>query len=140
MKALVFEKYGSPDVLELCEVDKPVAKDHEVLVKVSASSINSWDWELLQGKQFVNRLMFGLLKPNKINILDCDIAGRIEAIGNKVTKFQTGDDVYGDVLSSTWGGFDEYCCAPENTVETCLHDLQASIGYTSSRSNRLAEP
>lgn len=116
MKALVFKKYGSPDVLELREVDKPVPKDDQVLVKVSASSINSWDWELLQGKPFVNRLMFGLLKPKKINILGCDIAGRIDAIGNKVAKFQTGDEVYGDLSRSTWGGFAEYCCAPENAL------------------------
>lgn len=113
---MIFRKYGSPDVLELREVDKPVPNDDEVLIKVHSSSINSWDWELLQGKPFVNRLMFGLLKPKKINILGCDIAGRIEAIGNMVTKFQIGDEVYGDVSGFTWGGFAEYCCAPENAL------------------------
>jgi NADPH:quinone reductase-like Zn-dependent oxidoreductase len=63
MKAIVYHKYGSPDVLKLEEVEKPTPRDHEVLVKVHASSVNDWDWGLLRGKPFVNRLPFGLLKP-----------------------------------------------------------------------------
>ncbi len=114
MKAIVYTKYGTPDVLELKEVDKPVPKDDEVLIKVSAVSINDWDYGLLQG-DFANRMINGLLKP-KIKILGSDIAGRIEAVGKNIKKFRVGDEVYGD-QSGTWGGFAEYVCARENTIE-----------------------
>jgi NADPH:quinone reductase-like Zn-dependent oxidoreductase len=77
MKAIVYTEYGSPDVLQLKEVEKPTPKDNEVLIKVHAASINDWDWGLLQGTPFINRLLFGLLKPKK-KILGSDIAGRIE--------------------------------------------------------------
>jgi NADPH:quinone reductase-like Zn-dependent oxidoreductase len=114
MKAIVFTKYGTPDVLELKEIDKPIPKEDEVLIKVYAVSINDWDWGLLQGIPFINRLLYGLLKP-KIKILGSDIAGRIEAVGKNVKKFQPGDEVYGD-LSGSWGGFAEYVCARENAL------------------------
>lgn len=114
MKAVVYEKYGSPDVLQLKEVEKPVPKDNEVLIKVYAVSINDWDWQLLQGIPFVNRMINGLLKPNK-KILGSDIAGRVEAVGKNVKKFKTGEDVFGD-LSGKWGGFAEYACAGENML------------------------
>ena len=114
MKAIVYTKYGSPDVLELEEVDKPIPTDNEVLVKVHAVSINDWDWGLLQGIPFVNRLENGLLKPKK-KILGSDIAGRIEAVGKNVEQFQPGDEVFGD-LTGNWGGFAEYVCARENAL------------------------
>jgi NADPH:quinone reductase-like Zn-dependent oxidoreductase len=114
MKAIVFTKYGSPDVLELKEVPKPTPKDDEVLIRVHAVSLNDWDWEALQGTPFVNRLFFGLLRPKK-QILGSDIAGRIEAIGKNVLHFKPGDAVFGD-LSGEWGGFAEYVCARENAV------------------------
>ena len=116
MKAIVFTKYGSPDFLELKEVEKPTPKDNEVLVKVYAASINSWDWELLRGTPFVNRLLFGLLKPKKIKILGCDIAGRVEAVGKNVKQFQPGDEVFGDLSGCGWGGFAEYVCARDNAL------------------------
>jgi len=115
MKAIVYERYGSPDVLALREVDKPIPKDDEVLIRVHAVSINDWDWGLLQGIPFINRLFYGLLKPKK-KILGSDIAGRIESVGKNVKKFQPGDEVYGD-LSGDWGGFAEYVCARENALE-----------------------
>ena len=114
MKAIVYTKYGTPDVLELKEVDKPAPKDNEVLIKVHAAAINDWDWGLLQGKPFLNRLLYGLLKPKK-KILGSDISGRIEAVGKNVKQFQPGDDVFGD-LSGDWGGFAEYVCARENAL------------------------
>jgi len=114
MKAVVYSKYGTPDVLELKEVEKPIPKEDEVLIKVYAVSINDWDWQLLQGIPFVNRLINGLLKPKK-NILGSDIAGRIEANGKDVKQFQPGDEVFGD-LSGQWGGFAEYVCARENAL------------------------
>jgi len=115
MKAIVYERYGPPDVLELKEIEKPTPKDNEVLIKVHAASINSWDWELLRGKPFVNRLLFGLLKP-KIKILGADIAGRVEAVGRNVKQFQPGNEVFGDLCECGWGGFAEYVCARENAL------------------------
>jgi NADPH:quinone reductase-like Zn-dependent oxidoreductase len=117
MKAIVFTRYGSPDGLELQEVPRPVPKDNELLVRVHASSINSWDWEFLNGTPFVNRLMFGLLRPKTgKQILGADIAGKVEAVGRHVTRFQPGDEVFGD-LWSNWGGFAEYTCAKETALE-----------------------
>ena len=114
MKAIVFKKYGPPDVLQLKEVEKPIPKDSEVLIKVHAASVNSWDWDLLRGTPFVNRLMFGLLKP-KI-ILGCDIAGRVVAIGKNIKQLQPGDEIFGDISGCGWGGFAEYVCARENAL------------------------
>ncbi len=114
MKAIVYKKYGSPDVLELKEVAKPTPEDNEVLVKVHAASINDWDWGLLRGKPFVNRLIGGLLKPRKI--LGCDIAGWVEAVGRNVKQFQPGDEVFGDISGCGFGGFAEYVCARENAL------------------------
>jgi len=116
MKAIVYKKYGSPDVLHLDDVETPIPKDDEVLIKVHAASINSWDWDLLRGKPFINRLVFGLLKPTRIKILGCDIAGRVEVVGKNVTMFQPGDDVFGDISRCGWGGFAEYVCANENIL------------------------
>jgi NADPH:quinone reductase-like Zn-dependent oxidoreductase len=116
MKAIVYEKYGPPDVLKLKEVEKPTPKEDEVLIKVHAASINDWDWGLLRGKPFVNRLMAGFPKPKKIKILGCDIAGRVEVVGNKVKRFKAGDDVFGDISGCGFGGFAEYVCASEDAL------------------------
>src|SRR3979409_1894311 len=113
MKAIVYTKYGGPEVLQIKEMEKPYPNDDEVLIKVHAVSINDWDWGLLQG-DFINRLLNGLLKPKK-KILGSDIAGRIEAVGKNVNQFKTGDEVYGD-LSGQWGGFAEYVCAREKAL------------------------
>jgi NADPH:quinone reductase-like Zn-dependent oxidoreductase len=106
MKAIVFTKYGSPDVLELREVEKPAPRDGEVLIRVHAVSLNDWDVGALGGTPFVNRLLFGLWKPKK-QILGSDVAGTVEAVGRDVRHFQPGDEVFGD-LSGEWGGFAEY--------------------------------
>lgn len=116
MKAIVFHKYGSPDDLELQEIEKPAPRDNEVLVKVHAVSINAWDSQLLAGKPFVNRLLFGLRGPRKVHILGCDIAGRVEAVGEDVSRFQPGDEVFGDLSRGGWGGLAEYVCARENDL------------------------
>jgi NADPH:quinone reductase-like Zn-dependent oxidoreductase len=113
LKAIVYTKYGGPEVLQLKEIEKPFPKEGEVLIKVHAVSINDWDFGLLEG-DFINRLLNGLLKPKR-KILGSDIAGRIEAVGKNVTRFKTGDEVYGD-LSSYWGGFAEYTCAREKSL------------------------
>ena len=116
MKAIVYTHYGSPDVLQLKEVAKPTPKDHEVLVKVHAASINAAELHLLRGKPFLMRLMgFGLLKP-KHTILGAAMAGRVEAVGRNVTQFQPGDEVFGDVTKSGFGAFAEYVCATEDAL------------------------
>ena len=110
MKAIVYTKYGAPDVLQLVEVEKPAPKDDEVLVKVQAASVNALDWHLLTADIFLVRLMgMGLSKP-KNPILGADIAGRVEAVGKNVSQFRPGDDVFGDIGH---GGFAEYAVAPE---------------------------
>ena len=77
MKAIVYHEYGSPDVLRLQEVNRPVPKDDEVLLKIHAASINDWDWGLMRGVPYANRQMNGKKRPKKINILGCDVAGKI---------------------------------------------------------------
>ncbi|MHA2057075.1 MAG: NAD(P)-dependent alcohol dehydrogenase [Candidatus Thorarchaeota archaeon] len=109
MKAIVYEKYGSPDVLEFKEVEKPSPKENEVLIKVHAASLNRGDLPTLRGKPFLFRLMNGLRGP-KHNILGDDIAGTVEAVGRNVTQFQPGDEVFG---MSNFGAFAEYRCVTE---------------------------
>jgi NADPH:quinone reductase-like Zn-dependent oxidoreductase len=114
MKAMVYYNYGSPDNLELQEIEMPVAKDDQVLVKVHAASVNWLDWHFLTGAPFLARLMAGLLKP-KNKVLGIDLAGRVEAVGANVRQFQPGDEVYG---SSSHGCFAEYVCVSEAEVVT----------------------
>ncbi|RLC35184.1 MAG: NAD(P)-dependent alcohol dehydrogenase, partial [Candidatus Nealsonbacteria bacterium] len=116
MKAIVYERYGSPDVLKLKEVENPIPKDNEVLIKVHAASANAADWHILRGEPFLVRLMVGgLLKP-KIKILGADIAGWVEAVGRNVKQLQPGDEIFGDISECGWGGFAEYVCASENAL------------------------
>lgn len=111
MKAIVYARYGLPDNLQLQEVPKPMPKDDEVLVKVYASSINSWDWDNLLGRQLVVRLISGLTKPRHI-IPGADVAGVVEAVGKNVQDFKPGDEVYGDIAGAGFGCFAEYVAAP----------------------------
>ena len=120
MKAIVLTQYGNPDFFNFKEVEKPTPKDNEVLIKVHAACVNSWDWEILIAKPFVNRFMVGLLKPSRIKILGCDIAGRIESVGKNVKQLQPGDDVFGDISHCGWGGFAEYVCVRENANALAL--------------------
>ncbi len=112
MKAVVATKYGSPEVLQLKEVEKPTLKDNEVLVKVHAASANPADWHLMRAEPFLARLANGLLKPKNTK-LGADMAGRVEAVGRNVTQFQPGDAVFGDLSASGFGAFAEYVAAPE---------------------------
>ena len=132
MKAIILNKYGSPDYLELIEVDKPSPRDDEVLVKVHATSVNSWDKDILEGIPFVNRLEFGLLKP-KPKIIGIDIAGQVEKVGSKVKDLQTGDEIFGDISGCGMGAFAEYVCVPENILalkpEVMTFEEAASIPH-----------
>lgn len=114
MTAVVITRYRTSDVLELRELAEPTPGDGEVLVRVHAASINDWDWQLLQGTPFLNRLTFGLRRPKR-QILGCDIAGRIQALGKNAERFRSGDEVFGD-LNGRWGGFAECVYAREESL------------------------
>jgi NADPH:quinone reductase-like Zn-dependent oxidoreductase len=107
MKAIVYYNYGSPDVLECEEIEKPTVGDHEVLIKVLAASVNPLDWRLMRGKPFFVRLMIGGLRKPKATRPGVDLAGQVEAVGRNVTQFKPGDDVFGGCR----GAFAEYVCA-----------------------------
>ncbi len=115
MKAIVYTQYGSPDYLELQEVERPNPKKDEVLVKVHSASVNSWDWDLIKGTPFLVRVIGGLFSPRH-KILGADIAGTVEAIGDKATTFKPGDEVFGDIAGSGFGGFAEYVAVPEKLL------------------------
>ena len=112
MKAITYQSYGSPAVLELQEVDEPVVKDDEVLVGVRAASVNPRDWHFMRGLPYFMRLQFGLRKP-KSTALGSDMAGQVEAVGKNVTRFRPGDEVFAHVLA---GGFAEYTCVSEEVL------------------------
>ena len=114
MKAVVYDRYGSPDVLSVTEVPQPVPGDDEVLVKVHAASINSWDLGMVTGEPFVFRF-WGLWKP-KYKIPGGDVAGVVERVGRNVSKFKPGDAVFGDLAECGWGGYAEYVSAPEKAL------------------------
>ena len=115
MKAIVYTHYGSPDVLQLKEVQKPVPQDDEVLVKVLAASAAAGDWCLLRAQPFLMRFVYGFLKP-KHTILGASLAGRVEAVGRSVTQFKVGDEVFGDLSLCGFGAFAEYVSAPEKAL------------------------
>ena len=113
MKAAVYTKYGPPgDVVQIADVEKPVPKDNEALIKVRAASINPLDWRFMRGKPVLGRLLFGLRKP-KITHLGVDVAGQVEAVGRNVTQFKPGDEVFGVCR----GAFAEYACAAEEKLD-----------------------
>jgi NADPH:quinone reductase-like Zn-dependent oxidoreductase len=116
MKAIVCDRYGSPDVLRLEELPPPrVERDDDVLVKIAATSVNSWDWDLLT---CTPRLMNRISSPRgpRHRVLGADVAGRVEAVGPDVTRFSPGDAVYGDVSGCGWGGLGEYVSVPERVL------------------------
>jgi NADPH:quinone reductase-like Zn-dependent oxidoreductase len=112
MKAIVYTKYGPPDVLQLREVAKPVPKDNQVLVKVQAASANALDFRRFTSTSMVGRFMDGVLLKAINTVLGVDIAGRVEAVGAAVKQFQPGDEVFGVCK----GAFAEYACADENEL------------------------
>ncbi len=125
MKAIVQTEYGSPNMLSLQEVDKPVVTANSVLVRVRAASVNAGDWHLMRGDPFLSRLMFGgILKP-KFKTLGMDVAGYVEAVGKDVTQFQVGDEVFGDLSECGFGTFAEYVC----TIEAALVLKPTNISF-----------
>ena len=111
MKAAFYTGYGPPEVVQIAEVEKPVPKDDEVLIKVRAASVNPLDWHFMRGTPYLVRLMSGLRKP-KDRRLGVDVAGQVEAVGGNVTQFKPGDEVFG----SCRGAFAEYACASQSAL------------------------
>lgn len=114
MKAVIYTEYGNHENLQYTDAPKPAPKDDEVLIKVHAASVNSWDWDLLRGRPYIVR-MGGWRKP-KYKILGADVAGTVEATGKNITQFKPGDAVFADLSGYKWGGFAEYVCAPEKPL------------------------
>jgi NADPH:quinone reductase-like Zn-dependent oxidoreductase len=111
MRAAIYNRYGPPDVIQISEVEKPVPKDDEVLLRIRAAAVNPLDWHFMRGTPYAVRLIAGLRKP-KDTRLGVDVAGHVEAVGRNVTRFKAGDEVFG----SCRGAFAEYACASESAL------------------------
>ena len=125
MKTFIYDKYDGPDCLEFADIPVPVPKAGEVLIKVEAASVNARDWRLLAADPFLVRLMGGGFLRPKYRSIGSDIAGTVEATGKGVTRFKTGDSVFGDISGAGFGGggFAEFVCAPESALAEKPEDM-----------------
>lgn len=112
MKAIICEKYGAPEVLQMTEIEKPIPKDNEILIKMKATAVNSGDARLRRADPFLVRLVFGLFKPRQ-SVLGMTVAGVVEQVGRGVSLFKVGDEVFGST-EMRMGAYAQYVCVPED--------------------------
>ena len=132
MQAMVYTKYGPPEVFQLKEVPDPIPKDNQILIKIAATSVSSGDWKLRKAEPFIIRLFFGMIRPRK-TILGYVLVGKVIAMGKKVSLFKQGDEVWG-TTGMSMGAYAHYKCLPEKAVVTkkpsnMTHEQAAAIPF-----------